>query len=982
MGDAIRVSLVEALAEYTGAKHDGALKGILLFVALADISCSLGLYGSLHKGDPAAWEPVSMLKNLFTAGAFTKDSADLLLLLVLRLTILPLVAFVAARKGKPPDVVASQSQQRGCFGNCMWKLKGLWARVRRVPAKKRGILTLDDQEDSAELALGDISEPLLRAEDGTVTHEDNGADNEADAALDAARKRAVVARSFVLAMLFALSTVMQVYIGVKCISFRFGNEGVQGTLMGVAVLWLNVLVWVLREMVTAATKEEGFFQPQLHPHRLHPLRTLTGHYCDVCSQRMKGAGRSYRCKLCDFDLCKSCFSKKDKGTLEGVLRGDKGVRTEESLSTMGYFKRALGLSAPEWQLGLAALFCLALTNGSSLALPNFQGAILDSVVRADKSSFSHNIVLYLTLSIITGLVGGFQSLCFLVIGRKMANAARNKLFRGIISQDMAFFDGNKSGSLTSQLSQDVSAMVSPCTTMLGTLFSSTVLLFGGCAMCFATSWRLSMLAFTSVGPIIHITQAYAGWSRRLNREIYAALGEANSFATEALINVRTVKAFSTEKLETNQYETATKVALEKGVKDAFGGAGAITINQYLDLSAGLLILWYGGSLAMADDDRLTAGKLISYQLYWNLINSSYQQLVNIVTSFTRAAGAAQRVFTLMDSLPDIDIDKGTPLVENGAGLAVTLENVRFAYQMRPDWEVLKGINLHIPPGTTCALVGRSGGGKSTLIHLMLRFYDPKAGRILVNGAPLEGLQLRSLHKQTALVSQDTQLFGCSILENITYGMDEGSYTFHDVVAAATKASAHEFISGFPDGYKTRVGERGARLSGGQKQRIAIARALLRRPRLLLLDEATSALDAESEASVQAALDSLMREGAGGGSTIVLVAHRLSTVINATNIAVVDGGEVMEQGSHESLLKRDGLYAKLVSRQLARQANVIESSASDFTIDDVDTIMKEMTPTNTPAMSTTPTPGATNTSNGGTDNHNISVSNTNAGVFGK
>jgi ABC-type multidrug transport system fused ATPase/permease subunit len=317
---------------------------------------------------------------------------------------------------------------------------------------------------------------------------------------------------------------------------------------------------------------------------------------------------------------------------------------------MGYFKRALGLSRPEWKLVACALLCLACNNAATLALPNFQGSILDAVVRSDKKRFGEDIALYLGISMTTGLIGGVQSLCFLIVGRKMANAARNKLFRGILSADVAFHDGNSSGSLTSRLSQDVSAMVSPCTTMLGTLFSNIVLLFGGVIMCFATSWRLSMLAFTTVAPIIQITQAYASFSRKLNRDIYAALAEASGLATEALSNVRTVKAFSTEQYEMARYNEATSVALQKGIKDAVAGAGAYTINNYLDLSASVLILFYGGHLAMEHDERLTAGKLISYQLYWNLINSSYQQLVNIVTSFTRAAGAAQRVFSLMDQV--------------------------------------------------------------------------------------------------------------------------------------------------------------------------------------------------------------------------------------------------------------------------------------------------------------------------------------------
>eukprot|EP00953_Heterococcus_sp_UTEX-ZZ885_P026059 14118-Heterococcus_DN1.PRE.1 len=411
----------------------------------------------------------------------------------------------------------------------------------------------------------------------------------------------------------------------------------------------------------------------------------------------------------------------------------------------------------------------------------------------------------------------------------------------------------------------------------------------------------------------------------------------------------------------DRYNQATSVALKKGIKDAVAGAGAYTINNYLDLSASVLILFYGGHLVMEHDERLTAGKLISYQLYWNLINSSYQQLVNIVTSFTRAAGAAQRVFSLLDQVADIDIDAGTPLQHTGKPVSIAFDKVRFSYQMRPDWEVLRGINLTVKAGATLAIVGKSGSGKSTMLSLLLRFYDPQQGRILIDGQPLTDIQLRSFHDQAAIVAQDTQLFGCSVYENITYGLDEDSYTYDDVISVAKKACAHEFITAFPEGYMTRVGERGARLSGGQKQRVAIARALLRKPKLLLLDEATSALDAESEASVQKALDQLMQQGVGG-TTIVLVAHRLSTVVGADSIAVMHDGQIVEVGTHRELLKVSltlftlhtnvsavvmhvrlqqigGVYAKLVGKQLARQANILpESGAAAVDADDVDAIL--------------------------------------------
>ena len=277
----------------------------------------------------------------------------------------------------------------------------------------------------------------------------------------------------------------------------------------------------------------------------------------------------------------------------------------------------------------------------------------------------------------------------------------------------------------------------------------------------------------------------------------------------------------------------------------------------------------------------------------------------------------------MDNLPDIDPRGGLEL-ESVKG-DIEIRDVSFAYQMRPDNPVLKGVSLTIPSHTVTALVGRSGGGKSTLVNLLQRFYNPTGGQILLDGHDFTSLNLASVHKHMAVVTQTTELFAGTILQNLTYGMepDNGGWDMSLVKDACVQANAHEFITGFEEGYETRIGERGVRLSGGQKQRLSIARAMLRRAQLLFLDEATSSLDAESESLVQAALDKLI---ARGHCTILLVAHRLSTVINADQIVVLDQGRVAERGTHDQLLAADGIYAKLVNRQLARKQNLIEDDA--------------------------------------------------------
>uniref|UniRef100_A0A6B2L0F6 ABC transmembrane type-1 domain-containing protein n=1 Tax=Arcella intermedia TaxID=1963864 RepID=A0A6B2L0F6_9EUKA len=572
-----------------------------------------------------------------------------------------------------------------------------------------------------------------------------------------------------------------------------------------------------------------------------------------------------------------------------------------------------------------------------MLLPNYQGIILDDVINKNAAGFKKDIMIYLGLSFAVGLFGGIRNLCFNIVGRKMGNAVRVKLYRSIIVQDMAFFDGSNTGDLTSRLSQNTTAMIAPAQTMLSTLLSSLIALIGGLVMCLYTSWQLSVLAFTTIGPIIIIVRLYAKWSKRINRQIWAALGDANALATEALNNIRTVRAFSCEIEEYKKYKEACDESLNKGIKDAWAGAGTYAFTEYMELSISVLLLWYGGSVAMEDNKVLTIGKLITFQLYWNMLRNSYSTLVENVNAFTKAGGAAQRVMSLLDNLPDINPDEGEQ-VKDVKGL-IELKDVEYFYQMRPDHKVLKGVNLAIQPGQVCALVGKSGGGKSTLIHLLMRFYDPKAGGLYLDGKDYRQLNPLSLRQHIGIVAQDTQLFNMTIEENIAYGLGR-DYTKEELYGAAKLANAHEFILEFDEGYETRVGERGTRLSGGQKQRIALARVFLRKPKLLFLDEATSALDSESEALVQEAIDNLI---ARGGCTVVLVAHRLSTVINADTIGVVHQGRIVEQGTHDELLKQKGIYAQLVKHQVARMANTIEeaNNSAKKPNDLIDTLIEQL-----------------------------------------
>lgn len=505
---------------------------------------------------------------------------------------------------------------------------------------------------------------------------------------------------------------------------------------------------------------------------------------------------------------------------------------------------------------------------------------------------------------------------------------RSVCFESLIKQDIAFFDGAMTGQLTSRMTNDVAAVVQPVRQIMNTLLTNSLRLAGGLFMCFFTSWKLTLLASTMIGPVVYLTGVYAKWSRSINLSIRVNMADANAVATEALRNVRTVRSFGADQVEVGAFRKHMDLALRGGMKDAYASAGVTTITQYLDFAATILILWYGGFAVMGKvQSDLKIGHLITFNLYWNMLNNSITGLNGMLNTLVRAASAAQRVFEIIDLQPDIPLEGGMLELNRAQPCSVEFQGVKFCYPMRPDTAVLSGLDFQIGAGQTVAIVGRSGAGKSTLVSLLLRFYDPQAGKVLLNGKPLDEYNLRLYQKNVGVVSQDTQVFCRPIIENLSYGLPNESVSEERIIQAARAANCHDFISELDDGYHSMVGEGGVRMSGGQRQRLAIARALLRQPSLLLLDEATSALDAENEGKVQQALDDVMNT-IGRTCTIMLIAHRLSTVMSADKIVVLDGGsgsgpgKVVEQGKHEELLKNGDLYASLVERQLAKQANTV------------------------------------------------------------
>lgn len=683
---------------------------------------------------------------------------------------------------------------------------------------------------------------------------------------------------------------------------------------------------MVRDFLGKLTEEEGELIPCMHMHPLFFETDLKCHICDICHESMKGPHYvAYRCRTCDFDLCPRCYRQKDKPSAKGF--GGRAIRRDgEQLTTWTFFKRIIRISLEfKYTMG-SAMACLIILQLLTVWSPKIQGSIFDSLIVYLKDThgdgrdqFQQVMLSYLMINVFMGFFGGLKNLFQELVIRQLACAVRSQLFNSVIRMDIAFFDGMHTGQLTSRLTNDASQMVSPLQTLMNDLVANLIQLVGGMIMAFTTSWKLSILALTVVPPITFVYRMYAEWARKINRSIYCAYGEANSTATEAIHNIRTVRGFSTEQHETDKYDFSINTALSHGKMNAYVSGSVQAFSQYMTSGTAVLILWFGGSLVIdSQGDEMTIGNLITFQLYWNMMNSGFISLSNVFNDLIRSSSAAERVCSLIDARPEVDPDAGEDVHRDSVKGHLELRGVQFRYKTRPDNLVLKGINIEMTPGTTTALVGKSGGGKSTLVHLLMRFYEPTEGKIMLDGRDMTELASKSVRKFCGFVAQDTQLFACSIEDNLCYGLGR-PHTPEELEAACVKANAHDFILKTEDQYDTRVGEKGIMLSGGQRQRLAIARCFLRNPRLLFLDEATSALDAENEAIVQQAIETLIEESQ---CTVVLIAHRLSTVINSKQIAVIHEGQIFELGSHKELLSKAGIYAQLVSRQMARDASSV------------------------------------------------------------
>jgi len=583
--------------------------------------------------------------------------------------------------------------------------------------------------------------------------------------------------------------------------------------------------------------------------------------------------------------------------------------------------RLLKFGKPELPLVISATFLSAICAFLNMSQNFFVGWLVDIVRFSDLSMRQDQLnwitFVLLAIYIADAMLALFSGVLYTIAASRCSCRLRSLVLRNMLRQDVAFFDTVRIGELLNRLSTDTEVIQSVVTSNLVGWFIPSVQVIIGFVICFWYSWQLT-LVILSVTPVILIVMFLQGTCMKvLTEQELSALAGAGSKAAEVLDNIRTVRSFVTEEAEIQNYSDKINVSYFVAKKRAWISGGLGAISSMASDACILLALWYGGQMIFAG--VITTGDLISYMLFALQTVFAFQSLLSIFPQFMEAIGASVRVFELLDRVPRVNYDGGI-IPPHGIEGRVTFDDVHFHYPSRPDAEVLDGVSCDVVPGKTMAIVGPSGSGKSTSIALISRFYDVDKGRILIDGVDIRTYDPQWLRMQIGLVSQEPVLFAMSIEENIMYG-SEGA-TMANVQRAAKMANAHDFVMRIPDAYKAQVGERGVMLSGGQRQRIAIARAVLKDPKILLLDEATSALDSENEKLVQEALDRLMV-----GRTSVVIAHRLSTIVDSDQIVVIQNGRIVERGTHDELIRMNGVYKRLGRRQFGLQGEKGKGASS-------------------------------------------------------
>jgi ATP-binding cassette subfamily B protein len=570
-----------------------------------------------------------------------------------------------------------------------------------------------------------------------------------------------------------------------------------------------------------------------------------------------------------------------------------------------------------------ALFFLLMAALTTLVLPIALRTLIDNgLVSSDPAQRvmamqGHFLALF-GVGVAMGVFSASRYYSVTWLGERITADMKRAVYAHVLKQSPEFFETTKSGEVLSRLTADTTLIQTVVGTSISMGLRNIIMAIGALVMLIVTNPLVMAQVLGGLVLVVLPAIAYGRRVQRLSRASQDRVADSSAIAAEVLNAVPVVQSYVAEKREATRFDSATESAFKTGERRI--RARAVLVAFIISATSGAL-LWglYQGTQSVIDG-KITAGHMGQTVVYVILLLSSVAALSEVYGDILRAAGATERLMELLSARSPIQSPRlARPLPVHEQGASVRLSKVQFHYPSRPAHTALADFSLSVAPGETVALVGPSGAGKSTVFQLLLRFYDPQSGRIELDGEAIDQVALAELRERIGIVPQDSTIFSTTALENIRYGCPDASD--EEVFAAARAAHAHDFIGKLPEGYHTFLGERGVRLSGGQRQRISIARAILKNAPLLLLDEATSALDTESERAVQAALEEAMK-----GRTTLVIAHRLSTVVNADRIVVLDNGSIIDMGTHAELMARNGLYAKLAAMQFDTNAPGVAMAA--------------------------------------------------------
>ena len=558
----------------------------------------------------------------------------------------------------------------------------------------------------------------------------------------------------------------------------------------------------------------------------------------------------------------------------------------------------------KWTFVLGMVFLL-LSNMTTLSFPLLIGEMTKVIEGKSKFQINEVTLFFFAILIIQSILSFFRIYTFAQVSEKAMRDVRQTLYAKIITLPIFHFEKRRVGELMSRITSDITQLQDVLSITLAEFFRQIFTLVGGVALITYLSWKLTLFMLATFPLLVISAIVFGKFIRKISKKAQDELANTNIIVEETFQSIQAVKAFTNEKYEVNRYTNSLNKVVNEALKAATLRGGFVSFIIFALFGGIVGVVWYGAQLVAQGD--LILADLLTFIFYTAFIGGSVGGLGDIYAQLQKTIGASDRILEILGDPSEVDIHEKETNAQITFG-TIDLQDIHFSYPSRPGVEILKGISFTIEPGQKIAIVGTSGTGKSTLAQLMMRFYEPSQGKIMMGDYAIQDMPVGDWRKMVALVPQEVLLFGGSIRENIAYGKPGASE--QEIQQAAEQAYAKEFIESFPEKYDTLVGERGVKLSGGQRQRIAIARAILKDPKFLILDEATSALDSESEKWVQSALEELMKN-----RTSLIIAHRLSTIRSADKIIVMESGKIVEMGSHENLMaKKQGVYQKMVKLQ--------------------------------------------------------------------